>query len=67
MDHQNFFDQTVKNDVNKYQNVRKIDSVQGGDYTTGCLLNNPYFKENYNLIPRNLSKLFYGKSRTSCE
>ena len=29
---------------------------QGDDYTTGCLLDYTYFKENYILIAMNLSK-----------
>ena len=27
--------------------MRKIPTGQGHDYTTGCLLDYPYFKENY--------------------
>ena len=34
----NFFDQPVKNDLRIYNNIRKIASGQGDDYTTGCLL-----------------------------
>ena len=30
-----------------YENVRKIATGQGDDHTTGCLLDYPYFKENY--------------------
>ena len=40
----------------KYQNIRKIASGQGDDYTTGCLLDYPYFKENYKMIAIRLSK-----------
>ena len=29
---------------------------QGDDYTTGCLLDYPYFKENCKLIARDLGK-----------
>ena len=29
---------------------------QGDDYTTGCLLDYPYFKENYKLIAIDRSK-----------
>ena len=29
---------------------------QGDDYTTGCLVDYPYFKENYELIAIYLSK-----------
>ena len=40
----NFFDQPVNNYLRTYDNVQKIAASQGGDYTTGCLLNYPYFK-----------------------
>ena len=41
----NFFDQPGKNDKVTYENIRKIDTVQGDDYTTGCLLDYIYFKD----------------------
>ena len=39
-----------------YENFRKIATGQAGDYTTGCLLDDSYFKENYKLIAIDLSK-----------
>ena len=39
----NFFDQAIKNDLETYDNIRKIATGQGDDYTTGCLLDCPYF------------------------
>ena len=36
--------------------MRKILTVQGDDYTTGCLLDFSYFEKNYRLIAVNLSK-----------
>ena len=36
--------------------MRKISTGQGDDYTTGCLLDFAYFKENYKLIAGDLSK-----------
>ena len=51
-----FFDQPVKSDRRTYDNVRKIATGQGDDYTTGCLLNYPYFKDQYNMIAIDLSK-----------
>ena len=41
----------------KHENIRKIATGQGDDYTTGCLLDYPYFKENYKMIAIDLSKL----------
>ena len=37
-------------------NIRKIATDQRDDYTTGCLLDCLYFKENYKLIAIDLSK-----------
>ena len=39
-----------------YENIRKIAIGHGDDYTTGCLLDYCYFKENYKLIAIDLSK-----------
>ena len=36
--------------------VRKVSTGQGYDYTTGCLLDYQYFKDDYRLIAVNLSK-----------
>ena len=40
---QNFFDQLVKNHLITYDNIQKSAVGQGDDYTTGCLLDYPYF------------------------
>ena len=42
--------------IKQYNEVRKISTWQGDDYTTGCLLDFAYFKSNYRLIPADLSK-----------
>ena len=56
IDGRNFFDQPI-NSMNKtYENIRKIATGKGDDYTTGCLLDYPYFKENYKIIAIDLSK-----------
>ena len=52
----NFFDQPIKDDLKSYNNIRKIATRQGDDYTTGCSLNYPYFKKYYKLIAIDLSK-----------
>ena len=41
IDGQNFFDQPVKNNLRKYDNIRKIATGHRDDYTTGCLLDYP--------------------------
>ena len=47
---------SVKNGMRTYDNIKKIATVQGDDYTTGCLLDYPYFKEHYKMIAIDLSK-----------
>ena len=53
---ENFFDQPVKNNKVTYENIRNIATGQGDDYTTGSLLDYPYFKDSYKMIPVDLSK-----------
>ena len=52
----NFVDQPRNKDFKTYQNIRKIATGQGDDCTSGCLLDYPYFKENYKMIAVDLSK-----------
>ena len=52
---ENFFDQPIKNNKITYKN-RKIATGQGDDYTTGCLLDYPYFMDTYKMIVVDLSK-----------
>ena len=42
--------------IKQYDEIRKIATGQGDDYTTGCLLDYQYFKDHYNLIAIDLSK-----------
>ena len=56
IDGRNFFDQTIKNDLTKYDNIKKIATALGDDYTNGCLLDYPYFKEYYKLVAIDLNK-----------
>ena len=53
---ENFFDQPIKNNKVTYENIRKIATGQGDDYTTGCLLDYPYFADAYKMIAVHLSK-----------
>ena len=41
----NSFDWSIKNDLKTYDNIRKIVTGQGDGYTTGSLLDYPYFKK----------------------
>ena len=56
MDGKNFFDQPVKNNEVTYENIRKIATGQGGNYTTSCLLDYIYFKNYYKMTAVDLSK-----------
>ena len=51
-----FFDQPIKNNKVKYENIRKIATGQRDDYTTGCLLDYSYFGDTYKMIAVDLSK-----------
>ena len=56
IDGRNFYDQPINDSIKQYDEVRKISTGQGDDYTTGCLLGYSYFEKNYRLIAANLSK-----------
>ena len=56
IDSRNFFDQPINSMSRTYENIRKIATRKGDDYTTGCLLHYPYFKENYKMIAIDLSR-----------
>ena len=53
---ENFFDQPIKNNKETYDNIRKIATGEGDDYTTCCLLDYPYFANTYKMIAVDLSK-----------
>ena len=50
------FGQPIDSLAKTYKNIRKIVTDQGDDYTTGCLLDHPYFKNHYKMIAIDLSK-----------
>ena len=39
IDGRNFYDQPINDMIKQYDEIRKIATGQGDDYTTGCLLN----------------------------
>ena len=53
---ENFFDQPIKNNKVTYENIRRIATGQGDDYTTGCLLDYSYFMDTYKMIAVVLSE-----------
>ena len=56
IDGRNFYDQTINDLIKQYDEVRKVSTGHGNDYTTGSLLDYAYFKEDYRLIAIDLSK-----------
>ena len=57
IDGRNFYDQPVNDLVKQWDEIRTIATGQGNDYKTGCLLDYQYYKDHYNLIAIDLSKL----------
>ena len=56
IDGRNFYDQPINDEIKKYDEIRKIATGKGYDYTTNCLLDHQYFKDHYQLIAVDLSK-----------
>ena len=56
IDGRNFYDQPINDSVKQYDEIRKISTGQGDNYTTGCLLDFAYFEKKYRLIAADLSK-----------
>ena len=52
----NFYDQSINDSIKQYDEIRKISTGQGDDYSTGCLLDFSCFEKNYRLIAADLSK-----------
>ena len=55
-DSKNVFEQPINNDSKTYENIRKITTSQGDDYTTGCVLDYTYFNENCKMFAIDLIK-----------
>ena len=81
IDGRSFYDQPINDQIKKYDEIKKIATEKGDDYTTGCLLDYQYFKDHYELIavdlskqkeldtdPRAIQKIeFYGKLETNSQ
>ena len=81
IDDRNFYDQPINDQINKYDEIKKIATGQRDDYTTECLLHYQFFKDHYKLIAVDLSKQkeldaelraiqqieFYGKLDTNAQ
>ena len=51
-----FFEQSIKDNKVTYENIRKIATGHGDDYTNSCLLDYPYINDTYKMIAVDLSK-----------
>ena len=52
----NFYDQNISDDFKKSEELRKVMTGRGEDYTTGSLLDYDYWEKNYKLNCSDLSK-----------
>ena len=55
----NFYDQLINDSIKQYDEVRKISTGKGDDYTAGCLLDFAYFEKNYKIIGADLRKQIF--------
>ena len=51
-----FYDQPINDLIKQYDEGREVSAGQCDNYTTGCLLDHAYFKDNCRLIAVDLSK-----------
>ena len=56
IDGRSFCDQVINDSIKQYEEVRRISTGKGDDYTTGFLLGFAYFEKKYKLIAVALSK-----------
>ena len=56
IDGKNFYDQPINDLIKQYDEVRKVSTGHSDDYTTDCLLDHAYSKDNHKLIAVDLSK-----------
>ena len=45
IDGRSFYDHSINDSIKQYDEIRKISTGQGDDYTTGCLLGFAYFEK----------------------
>ena len=56
IDGRNFYDQPTRDKIKRYDELRKIISGKGDDFTTGCLLDYDYYSKHYLVTACDLSK-----------
>ena len=57
IDGRNFYDQPINDSIKQYDEGRKTATGQSDDYTTGCLLDFAYLKNNCRLIANKIADL----------
>ena len=56
IDGKNFYDQAIVSDIKRYEEIRKLTTRKGEDYTTECLLDYDYIKNHCRLLAVGLSR-----------
>ena len=56
IDGQNFYDNPIESDIEKYKELKKVMIGKGEDYATGSLLDYNYLNKHYKLVAVDLSK-----------
>ena len=56
IDGRNFYDQPISDKITKYNELIKLTTGNGEDFTTGCLLDYAYYNKHYSIIAYDLSK-----------
>ena len=51
----NFYDKPITSDVKRYEQIRRLTTGQGEDYTARCFLYYEYIKHQYRIIAVDLS------------
>ena len=52
----NVYDQAIDSDIKRYEEIRKLTTGQGEDYTSRCLLDYDYIKNHYSVIAVDVSR-----------
>ena len=56
IDGRKFYDQPINDSIKQHDEGRKVSTVYGNNYTTGCLSDYAYFNDNYKSIAVDLIK-----------
>ena len=51
-----FYDQAIDSHIKRYEEIRKLATEQGGDYTAGYLIDFEHIKNHYRLIAVDLNR-----------